>query len=300
MIRRISQASFRSNKPSRIFFSSSSDSSSKPDRVETSIDSNGIAHVTLNRPDKLNALDLPMFEEIVSTARSLSENKSLRAVILSGKGRAFCTGLDVRSVLKSPRAQVKRLLERDDGHIGNLAQNVAMEWRNLPVPVICCLHGMCFGGGMQIALGADFRVAHPDTKLSIMESKWGLIPDMGASVTLRELLPIDKIKLLTMTGRVLNATEAADMGLVTLVVEDPLAEAEAIATEIAKRSPDAVALTKRLYQETWVEKEEVCLKIETDLQRKLLATWNQLAASGRNYGWEIPYLSRKDDPPKRE
>lgn len=273
--------------------------SSSTDRVETTVDSNGIARVYLSRPDKLNALDLSMFEAIAAEAVKLKSDTSLRAVILSGRGRAFCTGLDVKNILKSnPKKTVNRLLERPSGYsnhsTGNLAQDVGLLWRDLPVPVICSLHGMCYGGGMQIALGADFRFATPDCKLSIMEAKWGLIPDMSASVTLRELVRIDVAKELTMTGKVLNGTEAASLGLVTKCVHDPMAEAEKLANEILQRSPDSVAMSKELYQKTWVASQEYCLTVETDLQKKLLASWNQLAASGRNFGVNIPYFQRKD------
>lgn len=209
-------------------------------RVETTVDANGIARVYLSRPDKLNALDLDMFEAIASEAAKLKSDRSLRAVILSGKGRAFCTGLDVKTILrKNPKQTMDRLLERPSGYSeessGNLAQDVGYLWRSLPVPVIAVLHGMCFGGGMQLALGADLRFATPDCKLSIMESKWGLIPDMSASVTLRELVRIDVAKELTMTGRVLSGTQAASLGLVTRCMEDPMGEAERVANEIVQR-----------------------------------------------------------------
>lgn len=221
----------------RLYFSTDATDTS---RVETTIDSNGIAHVSLSRPDKLNALDLNMFEAIAQEASKLKSDRSLRAVILSGKGRAFCTGLDVKNIVKSnPKKTINRLLERPSGYSnessGNLAQDVGYLWRDLPVPVICVLQGMCYGGGMQIALGADFRFATPDCKLSIMEAKWGLIPDMSASVTLRELVPIDVAKELTMTGRVLSGKEAASLGLVTRCVDDPMAEAEKLAKEIIQR-----------------------------------------------------------------
>ena len=277
---------------------SSNDSSST--RVITSISSEGIAHVELNRANKLNSLDLKMFESIAKNAQELKTDRSIRAVILSGRGRAFCTGLDVNSMIQSnPMKVTDRLLERPSGYgekdneIGNLAQDVGYLWRSLPVPVIAVLHGMCFGGGMQIALGADFRIATPDCKLSIMESKWGLIPDMSASITLRELVRMDVAKELTMTGRVISGEEAAQLGLVTRCTEDPLAEAEKLALEIVSRSPDSVALTKKLYHETWVAPEEHCLKVETELQKRLLPSWNQIAASGRNFGWKLPYLNRK-------
>lgn len=135
---------------------------------------------------------------------------------------------------------MNRLLERpsgygDDDSYGNLAQDTAYLWRELPVPVIAALHGMCFGGGMQIALGADFRFATPDCKLSIMETKWGIIPDMSASITLRELVPIDVAKELTMTARVISGVEAAQLGLVTRCAEDPIEEANKLAKEIVNR-----------------------------------------------------------------
>jgi len=202
-----------------------------------------------------------------------------------------------KSVLKKPHKQVEKLLARPSGYggkgIGNLAQDVSILWRELPVPVIAVLHGMCFGAGLQIALGADIRFCTPDCKLSIMEGKWGLIPDMGASVTLRELIRIDVAKELTMTGRILSGSEAHDLGLVTNVSEDPLLGARDLAKELVSRSPDAVASAKELYNRTWMAPEKECLEIESDLQRKLLASWNQLAASGRAFGWEIPYSKRK-------
>jgi enoyl-CoA hydratase/carnithine racemase len=203
------------------------------------------------------------------------------------------------SVMKSPQKTTERLLERPSGYgmagIGNLAQDVCLLWRELPVPVLAVLHGMCFGGGLQIALGADMRYATPDCKLSIMEGKWGLIPDMGITTTLRELVRIDIAKELTMTGRVVTGAEAERYGLVTHCCDDPLAHAEALAKELVQRSPDALASTKRLYQETWtMTSEKEALHLETELQRPLLASWNQLAASGRAFGWTVPYFKRKD------
>jgi enoyl-CoA hydratase/carnithine racemase len=268
-------------------------------RVTQSLDSNtGICHVQLSRPEKLNACDLPMFEAVARVAGDLRQDRSLRAVILSGQGRAFCTGLDVVAITKNGNKQIQRLLERPSGYgsdgIGNLAQDVSMLWRELPVPVIAVLHGMCFGAGFQIALGADFRYATPDCQLSIMEGKWGLIPDMGASVLLKELIRIDVAKELTMTARIISGTEAAELGLVTHVSEDPMKQAEIFAKEITQRSPDAVAAAKKLYQSTWIASDETALETETRLQEKLLISWNQLAASGRSaFGVKIPYFNRK-------
>jgi enoyl-CoA hydratase/carnithine racemase len=286
-------------------------------RVQIKSLDGGIRHVVLSRPAKMNALDLPMFESIAGAAAELRADPSVRAVILSGEGRAFCTGLDVVAVahplrgggddgggigigsVQNPLKNVQRLLERPSGYaggggIGNLAQDVGYLWRDLPVPVLACLHGMCYGGGMQIALGADLRFATPDCRLSILEARWGLIPDMSASVTLRELVRMDVAKELTMTGRIISGEEAAELGLVTRCVDDPMAEATKVAGEIVARSPDSVAAAKRLYQETWVAPEEDCLREETALQRQLLASYNQLAAAGRNFGVKLPYANRRD------
>lgn len=283
----------------RAFFSRASKATSSAadeDRVVVSVDSDGIAQVRLNRPEKLNALDLPMFEAIANAASDLKSDRKLRADILSGNGRAFCTGLDVKSMIRNdPNGTIERLLERPQGRITNLAQDVAYLWREIPAPVIAAVHGMCFGGGFQIALGADFRIATPDSKISIMESKWGLIPDMGISVTLRELVRIDVAKELTMTGRIVNGLEACEIGLITRCAEDPHKEALELAKAITKRSPDSVALAKQLYQETWdATVDEEALRLETDFQRQLLKTWNQLAASGRNFGLKVPYAKRKN------
>ena len=205
--------------------------------------------------------------------------------------------------MSSPQRQTKRLLERPSGYnvdearaIGNLAQDVSILWRELPVPVLAVLHGMCFGGGLQIALGADMRYSTPDCKLSIMESKYGLVPDMGASITLPDIVGLDIAKELTFTGRIIDGKQAQSYGLVTHCCEDPLAHAEALAKELVQRSPDAIASAKKLYQASWTKtsSEKEYLQMETDLQAKLLASWNQLASSGRAFGWKIPYFKRKD------
>jgi enoyl-CoA hydratase/carnithine racemase len=290
-------------------------------RVTTTVDpSTGICHVVLSRPSKLNAVDMAMFEAIAGAARDLRTDRSIRAVILSGKGRAFCTGLDVSAVLRdgtNPLRKIERLLERPSGYgtssngsggdtageggtsspvVGNLAQDVSILWREVPVPVIAVLHGMCYGAGLQIALGADFRYSTPDCKLSVMEAKWGLIPDMGASLLLRELVRIDVAKDLTMTGKIVTGREAATLGLVTRVCDDPLREATEFATSLLDRSPDAIAAAKELYHTTWTSSTgQEALEAETKLQRRLLMSWNQLAASGRSaLGWGVPYLNRKD------
>ena len=263
----------------------------------------GIVNVVLSRPNKLNSLCIPMFEAIAEAASMLQNdrelNKDLRVVIISGEGRAFCSGLDAKGVaLSGPKSSLNKLLKRPSGYggddgPGNLAQDVCYLWRKLPVPVIAVLHGYCFGGGLQIALGADFRFATPDCKLSIMESRWGLIPDMSASIVLRELVRIDVAKELTMTGRLIDAVEAESLGLVTRCVDDPMEEAMKVAREIIGRSPDSVAASKELFQTTWMEGDDAtCLEKETTLQLKLIGTWNQAAAAGRQFGINLPYWNK--------
>jgi len=254
----------------------------------------GIFHVLLNRPDKMNALNVEMFESIARTATSLKAKKSARAIILSGSGKAFCTGLDVKSVGSNPM-NFSMLLDKPAGtEYSNLAQDVAYLWRQLPIPVIASLHGMCFGGGLQIAMGADFRISTPDCQLSIMEGKWGLIPDMSASVTFREHVRMDVVKELTMTARIFTAEEGCGYGFVTRCSKDPFQSSLELAREIAARSPDAVAGAKKLFQSTWVSPESAGLDQETKIQKRLLASWNQMSAAGRSMGVKVPYKSSKD------
>jgi len=254
----------------------------------------GIAIVTLNRPDKYNGLDMPMFEAITRAAKTLKKDRSVRAIILNGAGDAFCSGLDVKTVSKNP-VNFLKLLVKPGRRISNLAQDVGYLWRDVPAPVIAVTHGYCFGGGFQIALGADFRFSTSDCEFSIMESKWGLIPDMSLTVTLRELVPIDLAKELTMTARRFDGTEAKAMGLVSRVSDDPMAEAMNFARELAERSPDAVAASKLLFNRSWNATDRTALDWETKLQKKVLGRANQRIAVARNSGSpDKPYQDRRD------
>ena len=254
----------------------------------------GIAIVTLNRPEKYNGLDMPMFEAITRAAKTLKKDRSVRAIILNGAGDAFCSGLDVKTVSKNP-VNFLKLLVKPGRRISNLAQGVGYLWRDVPAPVIAVTHGYCFGGGFQIALGADFRFSTADCEFSIMESKWGLIPDMSLTVTLRELVPIDLAKELTMTARQFNGTEAKAMGLVSRVNDDPMAEAINFARELAERSPDAVAASKLLFNRSWNATDKTALDWETKLQKKVLGRANQRIAVARNSGSpDKPYRDRRD------
>jgi len=181
-----------------------------------------VAVVTLTRPEKHNALDGPMFEGILAAAAEVAAAPGVRAVVVHGEGPSFCSGLDIASLMTGP-VSLDDILEREPGQKGNAAQRVATDWIDLPMPVIAAIHGNCFGGGLQLALGADIRIAAPDAKLSVLEVKWGLVPDMGITSSLPRILPADVAKELTYTGRVVSGAEAAALGLVTRTAADPLA-----------------------------------------------------------------------------
>jgi enoyl-CoA hydratase/carnithine racemase len=236
-----------------------------------------VATVTLTRPDKHNALDGAMFEGIIGAAEEVASITGVRAVVLHGEGPSFCSGLDIASLASGP-VSLDDILERTGDRRANMAQRTSTDWIDLPVPVIAAVHGNCFGGGLQIALGADIRIAAPDAKLSVMEVKWGLVPDMGITSSLPRLVPIDVAKELTFTGRIFSGAEAAELGVVTRVADDPLAAAQELAAAIAQRSPDAVRAAKRLYDETWHAPADEGLLLETDLQRGLIGSPNQVAA----------------------
>ena len=244
-------------------------------RVRIAVDDH-VAVVTLSRPDKHNALDAAMFEGILAAAEEVAATPGVRAVVLHGEGKSFCSGLDVGSFMEGP-VSLDSILERH-GRRANVAQRACTDWLDLPIPVIAAVHGNCFGGGLQIALGADVRFCTPDAKLSVMEAKWGLVPDMGISNTLPRLVRLDVAKELTYTARVLSGEQAAELGLVTHVSDDPLAAARELAVEIAGRSPDAVRAAKRLYDEAWTAPQDEGLLLETELQVKLIGSPNQIAA----------------------
>jgi enoyl-CoA hydratase/carnithine racemase len=237
-----------------------------------------VAVVSLTRPDKHNALDRAMFEGIAAAAAEVGATPGVRAVVLHGDGPSFCSGLDIASILADGPTGFEFLNERSGPRNANLAQRVATDWLDLPFPVIAAIHGNCFGGGLQIALGADIRIAAPDARLSVMESRWGLVPDMGITQSLPRLVGLDHAKELTFTARRLSGEEAAALGLVTRVADDPLVAARELAAEIAQRSPDAVRAAKELYETSWPAPFDGALQLETDLQIGLMGSPNQLEA----------------------
>lgn len=263
---------------------------SAPERVTVRV-RDGIAHVRLARPAKYNGLDVPMLRALAETPRRLRRDPEVRAVILAGDGDAFCAGLDFASVGKDPRGFARVVVKLPGGL--NVVQRACWAWRELPFPVIAVLHGYCYGGGLQLALAADFRIATPDCQLSIMEGRWGLIPDMTGSVTLRELLPMDVAKRLTMTAETFTGERARRLGLVTEVSDEPMAAAEALAAQLLGRSPDALAATKALFHRTWSRGPRWAFWTETVLQAQLLRGANHRIARVAGTAGELPrYLRR--------
>jgi enoyl-CoA hydratase/carnithine racemase len=254
----------------------------------------GVADVRLVRTDKMNALDAEMFEALVAAGDGLSREKELRAVVLSGEGRAFCAGLDMGrfAAMKEqggneiPGGDTRNLTVRTHG-IANFAQQAVWGWRQLPVPVIAAVHGVAFGGGFQLALGADMRFLSPDARMSIMEIKWGLVPDMAGTPILARLVRDDILRELVFTGRIFTAQEALSYGLATRICDDPRTVALEAAREIAGKSPDAIRAAKRKLNNLAVDPGRALLA-ESIEQQKLLGSPNQTEAVRANLEKRAP------------
>lgn len=250
------------------------------DRVAIQLDSEGVADVRLNRADKMNAIDNAMIEGILAAQDRLRAERRLRAVVLHGDGRAFCAGLDLSrfsSMGSENNGRGYALADRTHG-LANAPQQTAWGWRELPVPVIAAVHGVAFGGGLQIALGADIRCVTPDVKLSVMEIKWGLVPDMAGIALLRELVRGDVARELTYSGRIVDGDEAVRLGLATWVGADPLTHAFELARNIARRSPDAIRAAKRLLNQSTDADAAALLVSESHEQERVMGSPNQLEA----------------------
>ncbi len=249
------------------------------DRVKITV-TDHVADVRLNRADKMNALDRDMFEGIVEAQRTLAADKSVRVVVLSGEGRAFCAGLDISAMgggNGDAPGEAKKLAERTHGN-ANLFQAVAIGWRQLPVPVIAAVHGVCFGGGLQIASGADVRVVAPDARLSVMEMKWGLVPDMAGFALWRGYVRDDVLRELTYTNREFSGEEAQSLGFATYVEANPLERAQAIAAQIAVKNPQAIRESKVLCNTVADLDEDAILMAESVAQDKVIRTPDQIEA----------------------
>ncbi|GAC1385588.1 MAG: crotonase/enoyl-CoA hydratase family protein [Marmoricola sp.] len=247
----------------------------------------GIAHVRLARPDKLNALTLDTLEQLSDVARRLRGDRTLRAVVISGDGDSFCAGLDFADVLRNPAGIVRSFLPSPFRGT-NAFQEACWAWRRVPVPVIAAVHGHCFGGGLQLALAADFRITTPDAEWSVLEGRWGLIPDMTGIQSLKELVGIDVAKKLTMTAAMISGTQARELGLVTEVAGDPVVRAFELAEDLAARSPDAVAAAQRLFNSSWNSSSRRTFARERIEQLFLLAATNTTAAREAAFKRVIP------------
>lgn len=251
------------------------------DRIRVTINE-GVADVRLVRTDKMNALDDAMFHALIDTAEALNANKDVRCVVLSGEGRAFCAGLDMGNFGRMASGGGSgvsrgRLAERTHG-MTNRAQQAVWGWRQLRVPVIAAVHGVALGGGFQVMLGADIRITHPETKLSILEIKWGLVPDMGSTAIMRQLVREDIVRELTYTGRMFSGKEAHAYGFTTHVSETPLEDALELAREIAGKSPTAIQTAKALYNALPDRDDAEALLAESIEQDELIGSDNQVEA----------------------
>jgi enoyl-CoA hydratase/carnithine racemase len=261
-------------------------------RIEVTI-SEGVADVRLVRADKMNALDAAMFDALVATSGRLAHEKGLRAVVLSGEGRAFCAGLDMGrfAAMKEGGNGIaeggKRNLAARTHGLANFPQQAVWGWRQLPVPVIAAIQGVAFGGGFQLALGADMRFLTPDARMSIMEIKWGLVPDMAGTPILASLVRDDILRELTYTGRIFSAQEALSYGLATRICDDPRAAAFEVAREIAGKSPDAIRACKRMLNNLTVDPGKALLA-ESVEQAKLMGGANQIEAVRANIEKRAP------------
>jgi enoyl-CoA hydratase/carnithine racemase len=251
------------------------------DRIRVEM-KDGVADVRMVRTDKMNALDDAMFTALVETGEKLKTQKGLRAVVLSGEGRAFCAGLDMGNFGKmasGERSGGAGLINMPRTAGGsNRAQHAVMVWREIPVPVIAAVHGVAFGGGFQLALGPDIRIVAPDTRMAVLEIKWGLVPDMAGLVLMKGLLRDDVARELTYTGRVFTGEEALTMGLATRVSTDPHGDAMKMAIEIAGKSPDAIRAGKRLLNMAGDADQKTILVHESKEQGALIGSPNQVEA----------------------
>ena len=253
------------------------------DRIKLTVE-NHIAHVQFSRPDKMNALDSKMFEAIPMVGKQLRSDPSIRVVVVSGEGGNFCAGLDKSNFAKllSDAEQgnepvLSSLSERTHG-IANDFQYAVWMWRELPMPVIAAVDGVALGGGLQIALGADMRFAHAESRFSILELKWGLIPDMSSTQIMRHLIPDDVIRELSYTARIFGAEDAREWGFITKIVDDPVAHAMQVAQEIATKNPHAVRAAKRIIDSANYQSAEEGLLMESQEQDKLMGAPNQIEA----------------------
>jgi enoyl-CoA hydratase/carnithine racemase len=250
-----------------------------PERVTVTIEA-GVADVRLTRPDKRNALDRRMFRAIIEAGQQIAADRSVRAVVLSGDGKAFCAGLDT-SLFAAMAEREPATAGEPNGASSPLREEAVQAvrvWVDMAPPVIAAVHGVAVGGGFQLALGADLRVVAPDAQLGVFEIRWGIVPDMCGTQLLPRLVGPDVAKDLMFTGRVVTGAEAQSLGLVTRLSEDPRADALALAAEIASRNPDAIKVMKRLVDASWMLSFDDGVREEQAQTEGMIGSRNQLEA----------------------
>lgn len=270
------------------------------ERIRLRVSDEGVADVRLYRADKMNALDAAMFRALIDTGEMLCAMPQVRAVVLSGEGRAFCAGLDTArfgqmaagagSGNPAQSTAGGNITTRTHG-LSNAAQHAVMVWTQVPVPVIAAVHGVAFGGGLQVALGADLRYVTPDARLCVMEIKWGLVPDMGGALLMRTLMRADVIRELTYTGRIVNGVEAQALGLATRVCEDPYQAALETAREMTLKSPHAMRAAKRLLTVADRDDPAAVLLAESVEQAVLIGSPNQAESVRANLEKRAPVFA---------
>ncbi len=252
-----------------------------------------IAEVKLNRPEKHNGVNLELIDELLVVAKQLKSQKAVRAVVISGLGPSFCSGLDFASVGKRPKTMMWRFF-MPPFRRANTYQRFAWAWRELPMPVIAAIHGNCFGAGIQLALACDFRICHPEAKLSVMEAKWGLVPDMSGTVALHELCRLDQAKRLVFTGEIISADRANELGLLTEIADEPRSKALELAEQLSHFSPDAIKEAKALLNSVGSRSERSAFKHERWAQVRLLLSKNHAIAKKAAFKKQTPnFLDRR-------
>jgi len=262
------------------------------DRVEVSL-SEHIARIEMIREDKLNALDAAMFDGLIAAAQWLGEQRDARVAILSGRGRMFCAGLDFGSfaAMAGDDGASSTSLEPRTHGLCNKPQYAAYAWHEAPVPVIVAIQGGALGGGLQIALGGDIRIAAPDAKIAIAETQWGLVPDMSGMARVRRLVRDDVLRQLTYTAQRIDGGQAREAGLVTEVHDDPQARALEMAHQIAGRSPSAIRACKVLLNGLADANAGEILAAESRLQQAIIGQPNQVEAVMANMETRAPVFS---------
>ncbi|QEM82917.1 enoyl-CoA hydratase-related protein [Halomonas binhaiensis] len=257
------------------------------DRLQVILD-NHVAEVRLDHAERHNCMDVAMIDALLEAQVWLAERVGVRAVVLLGEGESFCSGLDVAAVVSTPE-RIAWLLQPDATGM-TPAQRLALGWRDVGGPVVAALHGHVFGAGLQMALAADIRIVHPEASLALPEIEWGLVADMGVSVS-GAALRQDVIHDMMLTGRHLSGEEAVILGLASRLDEDPREGGRELAQSLALRSPRAVAAARRLRREAPAMSERECLERESGLQRNLIGGPEQREATRARLEGRRPRLA---------